>query len=65
MNFHARLSGIVEPLFQNVHPTLLLPAPVVSPPPSPAQTTMVTSETTLEVGNNSEVKKTVVYEEFI
>lgn len=34
-------------------------------PPSPIQTTMVASKTTLDVGNNFGVKKIVVSEEFI
>lgn len=64
-NFHARLSSIVEPLLHKVPPTLLLPAPEVIPPPSLVQTIMVTSETTLEVGSNPGVKKTLVLKEFI
>lgn len=36
-NLHAKLSGIVEPFPQKVPPTLLLPAPVVTPTPSPDQ----------------------------
>lgn len=64
-NFHARLSGIVEPLLQKVPLTLLLHALVVTPPPSPAQTTMVAFETTLKVGNNSGLKKIMVSEELI
>lgn len=63
--FHAILSGIVEPLLQKVAPMLLLVAQKVNPPPSQDQTTMVASKTTLEVGNKSEVKKIVVYEELI
>lgn len=34
-NFHARLSGIVEPLLQEFPPTFLLPTPKVIPPLSP------------------------------
>lgn len=63
--FHAILSRIVEPLLQKVPPTLMLPAPVVTPPPSLDQNTMVAYEISLEVGNKSRLKKIVVTEEFI
>lgn len=64
-NFHARISGIVRPLLQKVPPTFLLAAPYMTPSPSPDQTSMVSYETTLEVGSNSGVKKNMVSEEFI
>ena len=64
-NFYVILFGIIEPLLQKVPPTLLLPALVVTPPPSPAQTNLVASETSLEVGINSGLKNTMVKKKFI
>lgn len=64
-NSHARLSSIVEPLLQKVPQTLLLSAPVMTPPPSPVQAPSVTSESTLEVGSVSGANKTLNCEEFI
>lgn len=63
MNFHARLYGIVEPLMQKVPPTLLLPAPVVTPTHSLVQAPLVTFEPTIEVGSVSGAKKTLNSEE--
>lgn len=63
-NFHVRLSGIVEPLLHKVPPTFMLPTPAMTPPPSPNQNTMVSSEI-LEDRSNPGLKKTVVSEEFI
>lgn len=65
MKFHARLSGIIEPLLQKVPPTLLLPAPVVTSPPSPVHAPLVTSEPTLEVGSVFGAKKILNSEELI
>lgn len=64
-NFHVRLSSMVEPLIQKVPPTLLLPAPVVTPPPSPVQAPLVAYEPSLEVASVSGAKKIVVTYEFI
>lgn len=64
-NFHVRLSGIVETLLQKVPPMFLLPAAEVILPSSPPQTTLVSSETTLEVRSDFGVKKTVVFDEVI
>lgn len=64
-NFHTRLSGIVEPLLHKVPPTLLLPDPVVTPPPSPVQAPLVIFEPTLEAGSVSGDKKTLNSKEFI
>lgn len=64
-NFHAKLSGIVEPLLQKGPLMLLLPALEVISPPSSNHTTLVSSETTLEAGSVFGVKKTVIYEEII
>lgn len=47
-NFHARLSGIVEPLLQKVPSALLLPTLKVH---SPDQMTLVASEMNLEAGS--------------
>lgn len=52
-NFHTRLSSIVEPQLQKVPPTFLFSSLKVIPPLSPAHTTLVASETTLEAVNNS------------
>lgn len=63
--FHAILFGVVEPLLQKVPPIFLLLAQEMIPPPSPAQITLVSSETTLVVGSISGVKKTVIFDELI
>ena len=64
-NFHNRLSSIVEPLLQKVPPMLLLHASKVIIPRSPVHTTLFSSKMSLEDGSVSEVKKTVIYEEYI
>lgn len=64
-NFHTRLFSIVEPLLHNVPPTFLLPAQVMTPPPSPVQDPLVISEPTLKVRSVSGEKKTSISEEFI
>ena len=43
----------------------MLPAPIVTPPPSPAHNILVASQISLEVESNFGLKKTVVIEEFI
>lgn len=65
MNFHARISGIVEPLMQKVNPAFLLSTPVLTPPPSSVQASLVASESSLEVVSVSGAKKTMVTDEFI
>lgn len=62
-NFHSRLFSIVEPLFQKVPLTLLLPTPKVTPPSQPEHITLVVSETNLEAGSAFGVKRVVIYEE--
>lgn len=64
-NFHARLSGRVEPLLYKVPSMFLLPAPEVIPPPSSVQPTLVASETTLIARSGYGVKKTVISDEVI
>lgn len=64
-NFHAKPSGIIKPLMHKVTPTLLLPALVVTPPPSTVQASLVASEPSLEVSSAFGAKKTVVTDEFI
>lgn len=64
-NFHAKVSGIVEPLLQKIPPTFLLPTLEVTSPHSPIQPTLVASETTLLAGSGYGVTKTKTYDEVI
>lgn len=67
-NFHAKFSGIVQPLLHKAPPTLLLPAPKMIPHTQETlseQLNLVSSNKTFEVGVVSIVVKTLISKEVI